>query len=102
MVPTQVLHIYFSESDERCQETEQKCIAWAWSKGAWHLCYGYCCESWNDDRPFDFTPILDASLSARQECVPHFAELRKKVVEKAKDTIPSLDESIAQLAAALK
>ena len=111
MVSSEVKHIYRTDvdySDPRSVEEDMAqyhCIAWAKAKGSYRLCYGYFDDRWamhEPDASYDFTPILDASLEIRKACVPFFSDLRTKVVEAAKESIPELDDSIAQLSQALK
>jgi hypothetical protein len=111
MVASEVVHVYKKESNSDDPNTQEynfdirHAIAWAKCKGAYRLCYGVYNELWElhmPDAGYEYTPILDASLEVRKACVPHFIELRKKVIEAAQSAIPALDDAIAQLSQSLK
>lgn len=62
---------------------------------SWRICYGVSQDSQNGvpDEPH-WTPISDCSVDLRIETIPQFEELRKKVVETARQSVPKLDTAL--------
>lgn len=96
-IPTQVVHVYEKG------DTEVKCIAWAYSKVGQRLCHGIAnTNEETKEHDFRFVPLLDCCLEQRIAAIPHFMELKSKVVDQAWPAIQLLDKSIALFNSILK
>ena len=105
MVPVEVEYCYRSYIDVEDPVALQhnvktdEFLGWVKWCGSWRLCFGIADDSCG--APPHWKPVTDCTIDRRMECIPHFAKLRKMVVEKAKATVPQLDTAIADLAAML-
>ena len=66
----------------------------------WRICHCVFCDRCDDE--FEWKPVVECTVDVRLETVPHFAELRKKVVEAAEKFVPKLEKAIASFRETLK
>jgi hypothetical protein len=67
----------------------------------WRICHG-CYFDEDRDGDIDWKPVIESTVDVRLETIPHFEELRKKVIEAAEKCVPKLDKAIAEFRTVLK
>ena len=97
-IPMDVTHCYrlqpYSDDPQEYRQIEHH-LGFAKHYGGWRLCYCSIVQDRDDD--FDWKPISECPLDIRIEAVCEVDKLHKKVVEKAKECVPTIDQAIADL-----